>query len=198
MIRLIRNGAEPLPFDDSLPEASGSPLVCSVGRLERYKGHHRLIAAMPTLLKIRPSAHLAVIGRGPYEGQLHRLAARLEVDHAVTFTAFDSTRRSALGTLIRSSDVVALLSDYEAHPVALLEALALGRKVVVAATSGLTELASDGVVTTVPLNVHPTVLAAVLANVAARPDAPAPELPTWDDCVNDLLGVYADVASDNP
>jgi glycosyltransferase involved in cell wall biosynthesis len=147
---------------------------------------------------MRPSAHLVVIGRGPYEGQLHRLAARLEVDYAVTFTAFDSTRRSALGTLIRSSDVVALVSDYEANPVALLEALALGRKVVVAATSGLTELARDGVVTTVPLNAHPTVLAAVLAKVAASPDAAAPELPTWDDCVNDLLGVYAEVASGKP
>jgi glycosyltransferase involved in cell wall biosynthesis len=197
MIRLIRNGAEPLPFDDGVPEASGSPLVCSVGRLERYKGHHRLIAAMPALLKMRPRAHLVVVGRGPYEWQLRRIAVRLEVDHAVTFTAFDSTRRSALGTLIRSSDVVALISDYEAHPVALVEALALGRRVVVAATSGLTELAGDGAVTTVPLNAHPTVLAAVLASVAAMPDAPAPELPTWDDCVSDLLGVYGEVASGN-
>ena len=34
------------------PEVSGSPLVCSVGRLERYKGHQRVIAAMPALLRI--------------------------------------------------------------------------------------------------------------------------------------------------
>ena len=144
MIRLIRNGAEPLPVDGREPEASGSPLICSVGRLERYKGHHRLIAAMPALLTAAPGAHLAVVGRGAYERQLRRLAAQLGVDHAVTFTSFDSTDRAGLGTLVRSSDVVALLSDYEAHPVALLEARALGRKVVVAATSGLTELAEKG------------------------------------------------------
>ncbi len=194
MIRLIRNGAEPLPVDGGAPEASGSPLVCSVGRLERYKGHHRLIAAMPALLTTAPDAHLAVVGRGAYERQLRRLAAQLGVDHAVTFTNFEATDRSGLGTLVRSSDVVALLSDYEAHPVALLEARALGRKVVVAATSGLTELAEDGAVTTVPLDADPAVLAAVLARVAAGPDPPAPELRTWDDCANDLLRVYRQAA----
>ncbi|MGO9332876.1 MAG: glycosyltransferase [Acidimicrobiales bacterium] len=52
-----------------MPEVSGSPLVCSVARLERYKGHDRLIAAMPALLELAPDAHLAVIGRGGLEPQ---------------------------------------------------------------------------------------------------------------------------------
>ena len=145
---------------------------------------------MPALLVTAPGAHLAVIGRGAYERQLRRLAVQLGVGQAVTFTAFDSADRTGLGTLIRSSDVVALLSEYEAHPVALLEALALGRKVVVAATSGLTELAHEGIVTTVPLDAHPAALAAVLARVADGPGAPAPELRTWDDCATDVLRIY--------
>ncbi len=189
-IRLIRNGAEPLPCDEREPEVSGSPLICSVGRLERYKGHHRLIAAMPALLTMTPGAHLAVVGRGPYERQLCRLAVQLGVEHAVTFTSFDSANRTGLGALIRSSDVVALLSEYEAHPVALMEALALGRKVVVAATSGLMELAQAGIVTTVPLDAHPAALAAVLARVAEGPEALSSECRTWDDCANDVLRVY--------
>jgi glycosyltransferase involved in cell wall biosynthesis len=192
-IRLIRNGAEALPFDDSAPAASGSPLVCSVGRLERYKGHQRLIAALPALLEMKPDAHLAVIGRGSYERHLRRQVARLGVDRAVTFVTFDTTERAALGTLVHSSDIVALLSDYEAHPVAVMEALALGRKVLVADTSGLRELASEGLVTAVPPNVAPRALARVLASMAARPDAIAPELPTWDHCVDELLSVYAEI-----
>jgi glycosyltransferase involved in cell wall biosynthesis len=194
-IRLIRNGAEPLPVGDAVAEVSGSPLICSVGRLERYKGHHRLIAAMPALLAIAPGAHLAVVGLGNYESHLRRLTARLGVGQAVTFTAFDSKHRAALGALVGSSDVVALLSDYEANPVAVMEALALGRKVVVAATSGLTELASEGLVTAVAPDAPPSVLAALLARVAADPDACAPKLPTWDGCVDELCGVYAEVAS---
>ena len=173
-IRLIRNGAEPLPLGDSVPGISGSPLVCSVARLERYKGHHRLIAAMPALLELAPDAHLAVIGRGGYEPQLRHLVARLQVEHAVTFTSFDATQRPALGALLRSSDVVALMSDYEANPVAVMEALALGRKVVVADTSGLSELASEGLATAVPPNVSPRELAGVLARLAVAPDPGAP------------------------
>ena len=196
-IRLIRNGAEALPVraaSTGSVAVSGSPLICSVGRLERYKGHHRLIAAVPALLELAPDAHLVVVGRGAYERQLRRLVVRLGVSRAVTFTAFDSDERGALGDLVRASDVVALLSDYEANPVALMEALALGRKVVVAATSGLSELAAEGLATAVAPDAAPGALAAVLCRVAGEPEPLAPALPTWDACVEELLGVYAAVA----
>jgi glycosyltransferase involved in cell wall biosynthesis len=149
---------------------------------------------MPALLAIRPGAHLVVVGRGSYEPQLRRQAARLGVEAAVTFTAFDAGDRPELGALLRSCDAVALLSDYEAHPVAVVEALALGRKVVVAATSGLTELAHEGLVTAVAPDARPEDVAAVLARVAAEPEASAPRLPTWDECVDDLLRLYEAVS----
>ena len=194
-IRLIRNGAEALPVSGAVPDVSGSPLICSVGRLERYKGHHRVIAAMPALLATAPGAHLAVVGRGSYEPQLRALAAHLGVEASVTFMAFDSGDRSELGALLHSCDVVALLSDYEAHPVAVVEALALGCKVVVAATSGLTELATEGLVTAVAPDARPATVASVIARVAAEPAPTAPRLPTWDDCVDDLLELYAEIGA---
>jgi glycosyltransferase involved in cell wall biosynthesis len=192
-IRLIRNGADALPLDDhARPVAAGSPLISSVGRLERYKGHHRLIAAIPALLEMAPDARLAIVGRGSYERQLRRLVTRLGVEQAVTFISFESEERAALGALLRSSDIVALLSDYEANPVALMEALALGRKVVVADTSGLTELATDGLATAIALDASPVRLAEVLVSVAAAQEPPAFHLPTWDHCVDELLQVYAE------
>ena len=127
-IRLIRNGAEPLPVGTSPPEVTGSPLICCVGRLDRLKGHQRVIVAMPALLDLEPDARLAVVGRGGFERELRRLAARLRVEDAVTFTSFDATQREALGALVRSSDVVALMSDFEAHPVAVMEAVARGER----------------------------------------------------------------------
>ena len=199
-IRLIRNGAEPLPVGDSCrPKVSGSPLVCSVARLERYKGHHRLIAAMPALLDLAPDAHLAVIGRGSFEHAAPSPGRPVAGRTAVTFTSFDATQREALGALLRSSDVVALMSDYEANPVAVMEALALGRKVVVADTSGLSELASEGLATVGAAERCPlTCSAGVLARVAARPDPVAPDLPTWDDCADQLLGLYGEILSSAP
>ena len=126
------------------------------------------------------------------------LVARLQVEHAVTFTSFDATQRPALGALLRSSDVVALMSDYEANPVAVMEALALGRKVVVADTSGLSELASEGLATAVPPNVSPRELAGVLARLAVAPDPGAPDLPTWDGCADQLLALYEAIVPHAP
>jgi glycosyltransferase involved in cell wall biosynthesis len=194
-IRLIRNGAGPFAVDEtSAPEISGSPLICSVGRLERYKGHHRVVEAMPYLLRSSPGAHLAIVGRGPFERSLRQLVSRLGVDDAVTITSYDESERGKLGALVRSSDVVTLLSEYEANPVSVMEAIALGRKVVVADTSGLTELASHGYASLVPLHVQPATLAAVIAEVAAGPSPAVAELPTWDECVDKLLSLYREVA----
>ena len=53
-IRLIRNGCEPLPVDHSAEIPEGSPLLVSVGRLERYKGHHRILRALPAILAQAP------------------------------------------------------------------------------------------------------------------------------------------------
>ncbi len=194
-IRLIRNGAEALPVGVAPPEVSGSPLVCSIGRLDRLKGHQRVIEAMPALLELEPGAHLAVIGRGSFERELRRLATRLKIDYAVTFTSFDATQRQALGALVNSSDVVVLMSEFEAHPVAVIEAIALGRKAVVADNSGLSELAAEGLAVAVPLDSSPRALAQVLADVARRPDPVAPKLPTWDDCVDEICELYGEILS---
>ena len=194
-IRLIRNGAEPLPVGTTPSEISGSPLVSSVGRLDRLKGHQRVIEAMPALLEIAPDAHLAVVGRGSFERELRRLAARLKIDDAVTFTSFDATQREELGALVDSSDVVVLMSEFEAHPVAVIEAISLGRKVVLADTSGLSELAAEGLAVAVPLDSTPHALAQVLLDVARRPDPVVPTLPTWDDCVDELCGLYEEILS---
>ena len=165
------------------------------GGLERYKGHHRLIVAMPALLTAAPGAHLAVVGRGAYERQLRRLAAQPRCRPCRDIHEFrlerigrDWVRSSARAMWSRSSATTRRTRS------PCLQARALGRKVVVAATSGLTELAEKGAVTTVPLDAQPAVLAAVLVRVADGPDAPAPKLRTWDDCAHDLLRVYGQAA----
>ena len=116
----------------------------------------------------------------------------------MTFTSFDARQREALGALLRSSDVVALMSDYEANPVAVMEALALGRKVVVADTSGLSELAAEGLATAVAPKTPPGVLAGVLARAAAGPGPEPFDLPNWDDCADELLALYDEILSSAP
>ncbi len=111
---------------------------------------------MPALLELAPGRTLwpSSVGARMRAASVTS-STRLGVGRAVTFTSFGERERGELGALVRSSDVVVLLSEYEANPVAVMEALALGRKVVVADTSGLTELATNGYATAVPLSVQP-------------------------------------------
>jgi len=87
--------------------------------------------------------------------------------------------------------LVVLFSEYEAHPVAVMEALALGRPVLVADTSGLRELAERRLVRAIPLESKPAEIA--FAVIAQLRDPLVPEsvqLPTWDDCARELLSEY--------
>ncbi len=195
-IALVRNGSEPLPVDPAAAVPDGAPLLCSVGRLERYKGHHRVIAALPAVRAEAPQARLVVAGAGPYEAELRDLARRLGVEGAVRFEAFGPEDRGGLGALLAASDAVALLSDYEAHPVAVMEALAAGTDVLAAATSGLVELGDAGLVDLVDPDADPAVLAKALLATAGRRrfSSGPPALPSWDDCTDELLAVYDEVA----
>ena len=58
-------------------------LIISIGRLERYKGHHRILRAMPQILARRPDARLWITGSGAFEADLQRLAAALGISDRV-------------------------------------------------------------------------------------------------------------------
>ena len=76
-ITVIRNGGSLPPVRAGVTPEPG--LVVSVGRLERYKGHHKAIEALPYLLKTQPEARVEILGAGPYEPELRALAEELGV-----------------------------------------------------------------------------------------------------------------------
>ncbi len=193
-IRLIRNGCQPLPVDPAAPVPDGDPLVVSIGRLEKYKGHHRILAAMPEILRRAPGARLALIGSGPFEPNLRQQARELGVAAQLSILHFGPGERGALGKLVSTADVVCLLSEYEAHPVAVMEALGSGTPALVADTSGLTELGQQGLATAIALDAPPSRIAAAVLDLAAAAPITPPPLPTWDDCAAALHSLYLEVA----
>lgn len=176
---------------DAAENGSG-PLIVSVGRLERYKGHQRVIAALPHLRRLAPGARLRIVGAGPYKAELLRLADELGVADSVEIGAIAPGDRSGMARVLARADLVTLLSDYEAHPIAAMEALALERKVLVADTSGLSELAEQGLARAVPLDATPEAVAEAIARQIGEPAPEAAlELPTWESCVAKIATVYA-------
>jgi glycosyltransferase involved in cell wall biosynthesis len=193
-IRLIRNGSQPLPVDPAAPGIDGTPLVVSVGRLEEYKGHHRVLQAMPLILREEPRATLALIGTGPYEARLREMAAELGVADHVVIRSYGPDERGGLGKVVSDADVMCLLSDYEAHPVAVMEGVGTGTPALVADTSGLTELGEAGLATLIPLDASSGDIAAAVLKLARMPRTAPPRIPTWDDCARHLHDLYREVA----
>ncbi len=189
----IQNGAamqEPAP---GVHADDAHPLILSVGRLEKYKGHHRLIKALPLVLRSLPEARLKIVGVGQYEAELRRLAEASEARDRIEIGSIAPSDRQGMANTIASASLVVLLSEYEANPVAVMEALALNRRVLVADTSGLSELATAGLARAIP---YESSIAEVAQAIVEQLATPAPidlDLPTWDESAARLIDVYREV-----
>jgi glycosyltransferase involved in cell wall biosynthesis len=107
-----------------------------VGRLSPEKGVATLIEAVSSA-----GVPLDVVGTGPLEGELRRRAERCGDD--VRFHGYLSG--NALNDAIATARAVVVPSEwYENAPLAVLEAYALGKPVIVSAIGGLPELVADG------------------------------------------------------
>lgn len=111
-------------------------LIGTVGRLSAVKGHADLLRAARLILQQEPEARFLVVGGGPLREELTALAAELGVDHACLFAG----ARADVCDLVGAMDVFILPSLDEGIPMALLEAMALGRPVVATRVGGVPEV----------------------------------------------------------
>jgi glycogen synthase len=196
---VIPNGADLPPLNRSgNGGTSGRTVIASIGRLERYKGHQHIIAALPYILAQCPDVQLWIAGTGPYESTLRDLADELQVSDHVEIRAVPISERARMAEEVSQAALVILLSEYETHPIAVLEAIALGRPALVAATSGLNELADRGLAQAIPLDSTPRQIAAAVLDQLRQPHVPPPfKLPTWDDCAAELFTLYQQVVRES-
>lgn len=198
---VIGNGGALPPVPDGVLPVPGR--VVSAGRLERYKGHHRAVEALPHLRRLVPGAHVVVLGSGPARDELVALAARLGVSEHVEVRAVPPGDRGAMATELARASVMAALSDYEAHPVGVMEAVTAGLPVVGLDVAGTGDLVEDGWVTGLEVGASAERTAQVLA-LALRAAAPADgrptahvpsdlELPTWESSAIAIAEVYREV-----
>jgi len=191
---VIPNGATLPAVPLRVTEKLDHTLIVSLGRLERYKGHQHMIAALPQIREQRPDARLLILGAGPYESSLRRLAHEVGVAANVEIRAIPAGDRQAMAHTLLQASLVALMSEYEAHPVAVMEALSLHRPVLGIHTAGQRELAEQGLIRTVPLHSSPQLIAAAALEQIERPLIPRHiALPTWDECAEQLLAVYQSI-----
>lgn len=189
----VSNGSY-LPKPSPVRTKSKEMHIVSVGRLERYKGHHRTILALPEVLKHYPEAKLSIIGAGPYELELWQLAKSCGVANSVKIGALPINERDQLANIISEASLAILLSDYESQGIAVLEALSLGIPALVTHTSGLADLARGGLVRSVPLDSNSDAIAAAIVEQLRQPlIVNNIQLPSWEQCTANLLHLYSDI-----
>lgn len=197
---VVQNGGALPPVPTGAAPVRGS--IVTSGRLEQYKGHHRVIAALPLIRAQLPEATLTVLGSGPYEAELRKLAEAKGVADAVTFRHLLPAERSEMAAILSRSAVMAALSSYEAHPVAVMEAVALGLPVVGCDVAGIGDLVEDGLVTGVPLDADDAQVAEALLEQLRASDGsphrpPEIELPTWEGAADAIADIYRAVLDEH-
>ena len=191
---VIPNGCSFSHFDDLPPRSTTETRIFSVGRLERYKGHQHLIEALPSIRQQCANARAVILGTGPYEADLQALAYRTGVAEHVEISSIPPGNRRAMAERLSQASLVVLLSDYESHPQAVMEALTLKLPVLVTNTSGLRELAEAGYVRSIPLHSTPSQIANAVLQQLDNPLNPPPiALPTWEGYMKRLLDIYGEI-----
>ncbi|MFF5474673.1 glycosyltransferase family 4 protein [Streptomyces achromogenes] len=125
------------------------PVVVCVSRLVPRKGQDTLIQAMPRILAAEPDTVLLIVGGGPYEGDLRRLARQTGVAGSVRFTG--AVPWAELPAHYGAGDVFAMPCrtrrgglDVEGLGIVYLEASATGLPVVAGDSGGAPDAVLDG------------------------------------------------------
>lgn len=120
----------------------GKTVLLTVARMdarERYKGHERIIAALPEL---DAKVVYVVLGEGDDADRLKRFAAEKGVSARVLFKG--AVSRETLVEAYRMADLFVMPSTGEGFGIAFLEAMACGTPALGLAIAGATDALVDG------------------------------------------------------
>jgi glycosyltransferase involved in cell wall biosynthesis len=133
--------APPTGVREELGIAPDAPVVGTVANFKPHKGYQYLLQVAAHVARERPDVRFVFVGQGPMQEQMLGEAKRLGIADTVVFAGF---REDAL-RLVRTFDVFAMSSIHEGLPLALLEAMALGRPPVATRVGGVGAVIQDGV-----------------------------------------------------
>jgi phosphatidylinositol alpha-1,6-mannosyltransferase len=123
----------------------GKQVLLTVGRIdsrERYKGHDRVIAALPPLIAMGHDPVFVVVGEGDDQLRLRELAQKTGVVERVRFLGYVDPER--LPDLYRAADLFVMPSTGEGFGIAFLEALASGTPALGLKVAGAADALGDG------------------------------------------------------
>ena len=166
------------PIDSSsLRESLGlsqKKVIVSVGRLVHRKGQDRLIESMRAIVQEVPTAHLLLIGEGPYREHLQALVKKYALDDHISFIG--RIQYADLPQYICLGEIFAMPSrsrffglEVEGLGIVYLEASACGLPVIAGASGGAPDALIDGTTGVVVDGLDSAAIAVAAINLLNNP-----------------------------
>ena len=136
-------GGQPDKTREVLGIPANHKVVGNVAHIRPEKGHDYLMRAAKIVLDRYPDVTFVIVGRENMNGEIGRLeelAAGLGIRKRVIFTGF----RQDVSNIMCIFDLFVLSSLYEGLPLALLEAMSMGKPAVAPQVGGIPEVIKDG------------------------------------------------------
>ena len=123
-----------------LPQAA--PILLTVGRLGKEKNFTFLLRAFHIVAKKNPDLQLVVVGKGPLESSLKKLAKSLGVARQTHFTG--KIEPKMMPSVYRDADIFVFASNSETQGMCVLEAAASGLPFVVIKDQAFAGVVANG------------------------------------------------------
>ncbi len=146
-ITVVPFGVETQRFSPRTEERAADPRAVVIGTVKSLATAYGIDTLLRAFAAMRNSPEgvsttLRIVGRGPQEQELERLAVTLGIDAHVDFVG--AVPHSEVPAELRKLDVFVALSREESFGVAVIEASAVGLPVVVSYAGGLPEVVEQG------------------------------------------------------
>ncbi len=185
-VRVVYGGVDPDHFtvattpDEQLRRKlapNNQPILLTVGRLVRRKGHSQVIVALPQIVSEVGPVKYVIVGTGPEEHRLRHLARERKVENCVQFLGEVDDRE--LPALYQTADLFVMPSrDLYGQPIeglglVYLEANLCGLPVVAGDTGGTSDAVVDGETGVLVNPEDPAVIASAIVRLLGDRDLTA-------------------------
>lgn len=166
--------AIPIPgFREELGIPDGALVIGHVGRFVSVKNHQKLISVFNEVLKLRPDAHLIMVGTGILQAEISNRITELGLNTKAHMLG----SRSDVERVLKDIDVFVLPSFIEGFPITVTEAQAAGIRIVASYATPVDAIRSDHFVR---LDVNEA--DEIWANEIVKPTKVTPKQANIEDC----------------
>ncbi len=138
-VAVVYNPVAYSKFQSPKAETSETFTFITAGRFSAQKNQKMMYHAFAAFLQKGYDARLVMLGTGEEEENLKDLARKLKISDQIKYAGFVSNVEDYLV----NADTFLLSSDYEALPLALLEAMAAGLPIISTNVGGICDIVTD-------------------------------------------------------